>query len=182
MPRQSIPLERLPELQESYDQLCERLNYDLNSRHSVRYLLNSSHVKPFFREYRQDFLEVTNDYSVVQCTELYRWCISTNAFLQPKYTDPVIQSNKKDWTPIDHAARFMVRVLCFSWENGGEWSSGEFDPDNDVDGDGELEFYQVWAILQYLQSEWVAANVEDCEVERLAGMLEDFSVMMPSRL
>jgi hypothetical protein len=60
-----------------------------------------------------------------------------------------------------------VRVLRFSWENDGDWSSGKFDPEKDVDGEGELEFYQVWAILQYLQAEWEAANVEDWEMERL---------------
>ncbi|KAI3330301.1 hypothetical protein F4824DRAFT_478745 [Ustulina deusta] len=182
MPRKSIPRERLPALQKSYDQLCVWLNYDPNNRHSVRRLLDSSHVKPFFREYRRDFLEVAHDHSTVQCAELYHWCISTNAFVQPKYANSEVQSSKKDWTSLDHAARFLVRVLRFSWEHDGEWSSGKFDPDNDEDGEGELEFYQVWAILQYLQAEWEAANVEDWEMERLAGMLEDFGVMTTSRL
>ncbi|KAJ8131706.1 hypothetical protein O1611_g1918 [Lasiodiplodia mahajangana] len=77
-----------------------------------------------------------------------------------------------------HAARFLVRVLRFSWENDGEWSCGKFDPDNDEDGEGELEFYQVWAILQYLQAEWEAANVDDWEMERLTGMFTE----MTSRL
>ncbi|TGJ82487.1 hypothetical protein E0Z10_g6265 [Xylaria hypoxylon] len=179
MPRKSIPRDRLPALQKSYDQLCVWLNYDPNARHSARHLLDSSYVKPFFREYRRDFLEVRHGYPAVQCAELYRWCISTNAFMQPKYVSSEAQSNKKDWTLLDHATCFLVRVLRFSWENDGEWSSGKFDPDNDEDGEGELEFYQVWAILQYLQAEWEAANVEDWEMERVAGM---FTEMMTSRL
>ncbi|KAI0967138.1 hypothetical protein F4678DRAFT_446662 [Xylaria arbuscula] len=185
MPRKSIPRERLPALQKSYDQLCVWLNYDPSNRPSVRRLLDSSYVKPFFREYRRDFLETTSSYDhpTVQCTELYRWCMATNAFVDPKYaTSSGVSSNKKDWTPLDHAARFLVRVLRFSWENDGEWSSGKFDPEHDEDGEGELEFYQVWAILQYLQAEWEAANVEDWEMERVAGMLEDFGEMMTSRL
>jgi hypothetical protein len=61
-----------------------------------------------------------------------------------------------------------VRVLRYSWENDGEWSSGKFDPGDDEDGEGELEFFLVWAILLYLQAEWEAANVEDLEMERLS--------------
>ncbi|KAI1163827.1 hypothetical protein F5B18DRAFT_302242 [Nemania serpens] len=178
MPRKNIPRERLPALQKSFDQLCVWLNYDASTRHSARGLLDSNYVKPFFREYRRDFLELAHGHhAVVQCTELYRWCISNNAFVQPKYTSPEMES-KKDWTPLDHAARFLVRVLRFSWDNDGEWSSGKFDPDNDEDGEGELEFYQVWAILQYLRAEWEAANLDDWEIERLAGMFAE----MTSRL
>ncbi|KAH8165097.1 hypothetical protein CIB48_g3165 [Xylaria polymorpha] len=181
MPRKTIPRDRLPALQKSYDQLCAWLNYDASTRHFVRHLLDSSYVKPFFREYRRDFLEVFHGDAAagVPCAELYNWCASTNAFAQPKYADSKIPSNKRDWTALDHAARFLVRVLRFSWENDGEWSSGKFDPDNDGDGEGELEFYQVWAILQYLQAEWEAANVDDWQVERVAGM---FTEMMTSRL
>lgn len=62
-----------------------------------------------------------------------------------------------------------MRVLRFSWENDGEWSTGKFDPDDDEDDEGELEFYQVWAILQYLRAEWEATNLDDWEMERLAG-------------
>ncbi|KAJ8120847.1 hypothetical protein ONZ43_g2551 [Nemania bipapillata] len=178
MARKTIPRERLTALQKSYDQLCIWLNYDTSTRHSARRLLDSNYVKPFFREYRRDFLEVPHDHAAVQCGELYRWCISSNAFLQPKYASPEMQSSKKDWTPLDHATRFLVRVLLFSWANDGEWTCGKFDPNNDEDGEGELEFYQVWAILQYLQAEWEAANVDDWEMESLTGMFTE----MTSRL
>ncbi|KAI0551199.1 hypothetical protein F4679DRAFT_144649 [Xylaria curta] len=179
MPRKTIPRDRLPALQKSYDQLCVWLNYDTSTRHFVRHLLDSGYVKPFFREYRRDFLEVYQGDESVQYAEVYRWCDSMDAFVKPKYADSKIPSNKRGWTPLDHATRFIVRVLRFSWENDGEWSRGKFDPGNDPDGEGELEFYQVWAILQYLQAEWEAANVDDWEVERVAGM---FTEMMTSRL
>ncbi|KAI1148580.1 hypothetical protein F4825DRAFT_91377 [Nemania diffusa] len=179
MARKTIPRERLPALQKSYDQLCLWLNYDASTKHSARRLLDSSYVKPFFREYRRDFLEAAAAHGprpAVQCAELYRWCLSTNAFAQPKYAAGAeVQASKRDWTSLDHAARFLVRVLRHSWENDGEWSCGTFDPENDEDGEGELEFYQVWAILQYLQAEWEAANVDDWEIERLAGMFTEMS-------
>ncbi|KAI1432883.1 hypothetical protein GGR50DRAFT_696601 [Xylaria sp. CBS 124048] len=190
MARKNIPRERLQVLQKSYDQLCEWLNYDTSTKHGARRLLDSSYIKPFFREYRRDYLEASSSSSssssstssssssknrsattaqyAVQCADLYHWCISTNAFAQPQYANDEISSSKKDWTPLDHATRFLVRVLRFSWQNNGEWSSGKFDPDDDDDGENELEVYQVWAILQYLQAEWEAANVDDWEVERLA--------------
>ncbi|KAI1172637.1 hypothetical protein F4777DRAFT_601340 [Nemania sp. FL0916] len=174
MARKVIPRDRLPPLQKSYDQLCAWLNYDTSTRHSARVLLDSSYVKPFFREYTRDFLEPAHGHAAVQCAELYGWCVSTDAFLQPKYASSEMQSNsKKDWTPLDHAARFLVRVLRYSWENDGEWSSGKFDPANDDDGEGELEFFQVWAILQYLQAEWEAANVDDLEMERLSEIFPE---------
>ncbi|KAI3319562.1 hypothetical protein HD806DRAFT_548129 [Xylariaceae sp. AK1471] len=179
MAKKTIPRERLPALQKSYDQLCVWLNYDTNTKHFARHLLDSGNVRPFFREYRRDFLEVARGRQAVQCAELYSWCISTNAFVQPKYASSEIQLNKKDWTALDHAARFLVRVLRFSWENGGEWTSGKFDLNNDEDGEGELEFYQVWAILQYLQAEWEAANVDDWEMEHLTKM---FTESLASRL
>ncbi|KAI1109594.1 hypothetical protein F5Y14DRAFT_455858 [Nemania sp. NC0429] len=164
MPTKNIPRERLAALKKSFDQLCVWLNYDASTVHSARRLLDGSYVKPFFQEYRRDFLEPTHgQHAAVQCAELYRWCASNDAFAQPKYAGSEIKS-KKDWAPLDHAARFLVRVLRFSWEHDGEWSSGKFDPENDEDGVGELEFFQVWAILQYLQAEWETANLEDWEI------------------
>ncbi|GAP90381.1 hypothetical protein SAMD00023353_4900510 [Rosellinia necatrix] len=181
MMTKTIPRERLPALQKSYDQLCEWLNYDANTRHSARRLLDGRYIKPFFREYRRDFLEASHGHGhqTVQCADLYRWCMSKDAFVRPEYAGSDAQLNKEDWAPLDHAARFLVRVLRFSWENNGEWDSGKFDPNNDEGGEGDLEFYQVWAILQYLQAEWEAANVDDWEMERLAGI---FTETMVSRL
>lgn len=103
MPRKTIPRDRLPALQKSYDQLCAWLNYDASTRHFVRHLLDSSYVKPFFREYRRDFLEVFHGDAAagVPCAELYNWCASTNAFAQPKYADSKIPSNKRDWTALE---------------------------------------------------------------------------------
>ncbi|KAI1824083.1 hypothetical protein F4861DRAFT_549015 [Xylaria intraflava] len=179
MARKTIPRERLQALQKSYDQLCEWLNYDSSTKHAARRLLDSRYVKPFFREYRRDYLEAAQVRSPVPCGELYHWCITANAFAQPQYASAEMTSGKKDWTPLDHATRFLVRVLRYSWQNNGEWSSGRFAPNDDEDGENELEVYQVWAILQYLQAEWEAANVDDWEVDRLALIFND---MMTSRL
>ncbi|KAI2641334.1 hypothetical protein GGS21DRAFT_369395 [Xylaria nigripes] len=179
MARKTIPRERLQALQKSYDQLCVWLNYDNSTKHGTRRLLDSSYVKPFFREYRRDYLEVSHSRPPVQCADLYHWCVTVNAFAQPQYANADVVSNKRDWTPLDHATRFLVRVLRFSWQNNGEWSSGNFDPEHDEDGENDLEVYQVWAILQYLQAEWEAANVDDWEVDRLASI---FSDKMTSRL
>jgi hypothetical protein len=91
----------LPALQKSYDQLCVWLNYDSSTKHSVRRLLDSGYVRPFFREFRRDFLEVARDRPAAQCAELYSFCISTNAFVQPKYASSDIQPNKKNWTALE---------------------------------------------------------------------------------
>jgi hypothetical protein len=101
MAKKSIPRERLPALQKSYDQLCLWLNYDTDTKHLARRLLDGGNVRPFFREYRRDFLEATRDHRAVQCAELYSWCIATNAFAQPKYASSEMQPNKKDWTALE---------------------------------------------------------------------------------
>ncbi|KAI1326214.1 hypothetical protein F5Y16DRAFT_400581 [Xylariaceae sp. FL0255] len=179
----SIPRERVAALQKSYDQLCMWLNYDASSKQHVRHLLDHEYVRPFFREYRRDFLEVVKNQGhrpgAISFEDLFDLCTSAKAFTQHKYVASAKQVNKKDWSARDHAARFVVRVLRHSWENDGDWTCGKFDPDTDEDGENELELYQVWAILQYLQAEWEAANSEDWEVERLGRM---FTESLGSRL
>jgi len=117
-----IPRERLPALQKSYGQLCEWLN--LENEHLTRRLLDGRYVRPFFEEYCRDFLSLrvsspssfsshynptptpthnhSHNYlsSVVKCNDLYRWCISTNAFAQPKYADKDAV-NKNGWTSLE---------------------------------------------------------------------------------
>ncbi|KAI2614740.1 uncharacterized protein GGS25DRAFT_472952 [Hypoxylon fragiforme] len=166
----AIPRERLTALQQLYDYLCEWLNFDVDTKHFVREILDSDFVKPFFTEYQNDYLEATTDLEEIDCDELMGWCRSTNAFEVPKYANSTIP-NKTNWSVLDHGARFLVRVLRFSWENGGEWTHGRFSPDHDEESD--LEFYQVWAILQYLQAEWEAANLEDWDVNSVVGTFAD---------
>ncbi|RYP25857.1 hypothetical protein DL767_008248 [Monosporascus sp. MG133] len=189
MMSRSIPRDRRPALQQGYEQLCVWLNYDESTKHHVRHLLNSEYIRPFFREYWRDYLEAEDVVEDIGCDELFGWLRETNAFRQPKYYGGGGGSsssgkgtggiNKKGWTALDHAARFVVRVLRFSWDNDGEWSHGRFDPDADADGESDLEFYQVWAVLRYLQAEWEAANLEAWDNSSLNAT---FASLMVSRL
>lgn len=183
----SIPRERRQALQQGLEQLTEWLNYDSGTKHYVRNLLNSEFVRPFFREYRRDYLEAADPVEDIGCDELFGWVRETAAFRQPKYCAPDLSSvsssssspktsRKEGWTALDHAARFVVRVLRFSWDNGGEWSHGRFDPDSDEDGESDLEFYQVWAVLRYLQAEWEAANLEAWDADGLTAMFASLAV------
>ncbi|KAI1488533.1 hypothetical protein F5X96DRAFT_645073 [Biscogniauxia mediterranea] len=156
MGKKKIPPERLMELQEKYEDLCMVLNFNDETKHHVRHLLNSEFVKPFFREYRRDYLEATEVIDDVNTQDLVVWCISKGAFKKSEYASPKMP-DKRNWSVLDHAARFLVRVLSFSWEHGGEWSHGAFDPKHD---DCELEIFQVWSILRYLQEEWEAEHLE----------------------
>ncbi|KAI0397840.1 hypothetical protein F5Y17DRAFT_293487 [Xylariaceae sp. FL0594] len=216
MASKPIPPDRLPVLQKSFGHLCEWLN--LENEQQGRSLVDGCFVRPFFEEYRRDFLEpklrtptvwsppslssssTSSIYhenhggggggggggghdvsSVVKCNDLYSWCISTNAFRQPKYTAKGA-GDKKGWAAIEHTARFIVRVLTYSWSHNGEWDSGNVDPlddekggDGDGDGDGDLEFFQVWAILKYLQAEWEAANLRDWDTENMTLLFSELS-------
>ncbi|KAL7629803.1 hypothetical protein AAE478_001326 [Parahypoxylon ruwenzoriense] len=163
-PGGTIPRERIAPLQQIYDDLCMRLNTDDETKNVASQILSSDSVQPFFKEYRRDYLEVIMDLEHVGCNELFGWCRSTDAFTSPKYTDPKVP-DKAGWIALDHAARFLVRVLRFSWDNGGEWDHGKFDPDNDQNLESDSEFYQVWSILRYLQIEWEAANLEEWEAD-----------------
>ncbi|KAI2605645.1 hypothetical protein GGR54DRAFT_444100 [Hypoxylon sp. NC1633] len=174
-PNKSVPRERLADLQKIYDYLCEWLNFDKETKHLVQPFLDSDFITPFFKEYRRDYLEVTAEIEDVDCNGLSRWCVSNNAFALPKYANSATP-NKDGWTPFDHAARFLVRVLRFSWDNDGEWTHGQFDPDHDRDFESDTEFFQVWAILQYLQAEWEAANLEEWDVARLGETFASLSL------
>ncbi|KAI1495441.1 hypothetical protein F5X99DRAFT_403574 [Biscogniauxia marginata] len=156
MSKKRIPRERLLKLQKSYDELCMYFNFDKETEYHVRRILNSDFVKPFFREYQRDHLEVTSVIKDVDHEELVVWCISNGAFMKCDYASPT-KPNKHNWSVLDHSARFLVRVLSFSWEHGGEWSHGTFDPKHD---ECETELFQVWSILRYLQGEWEAENLE----------------------
>ncbi|KAI0892097.1 hypothetical protein F4806DRAFT_287046 [Annulohypoxylon nitens] len=174
----ATPRERVPALQQVYDTLCFYLGFYDDEKHLVREMLDGDFVKPFFREYQRNYLEVTPQIEDISCDELFTACRSTNAFALPKYASPRIP-NKEDWTSLDHAIRFVVRVLRFSWENEGEWTHGKFDPDNDQESESDTEFHQVWAILRYLQAEWEATHMEQWEV---SGLNETFTTMLSSRL
>ncbi|KAI1383728.1 uncharacterized protein F4822DRAFT_417390 [Hypoxylon trugodes] len=173
--KKSIPQERLPALQQIYDTLCFYLGFYDDEKHMVRQILDSEFVKPYFKEYRRDYLEITTQLEDIDCDELFGWCRSVNAFASPRYTSS--SPNKEGWTALDHAAHFLVHVLHFSWQNDGEWTHGKFDPDNDQNIESDTEFHQVWAVLRYLQAEWEAANMEGWEV---SGLDETFANLLSS--
>ncbi|XXG95159.1 hypothetical protein Hte_001419 [Hypoxylon texense] len=186
----AIPRERRAALQKLYDDLCVWLNFDDETKHFVRSILDGDFVAPFFREYRRDYLEASPEpptaggtgteveveiEDVPDCGALQRWCRQTDAFARPAYASAAVPPpGKRGWTPLDHAARFLVRVLRFSWRHGGEWTHGRYDPDGDRDGESESEFFQVWSVLLYLQAEWEAANLDEWDAshwsQRLARM------------
>ncbi|KAI1814392.1 hypothetical protein GGS20DRAFT_548875 [Poronia punctata] len=203
--RNAAPLiipERLPALKKNYDQLCVWLNYDEETQSLARQFIDGDYIKPFFVEYIEDFLDVDDDDDdedertpVIGFQELWDWCINTNAFSQAKYRggkDIVLGKGmgrgvparkgrmgnraKRGWGVYDHAANFVIRVLRCSWEYDGEWDHGEFDP---ADLDFELEFFQVWAILAYLQVEWQASQLDDYEIDDLTRVFDEVSLGRP---
>ncbi|KAI8957182.1 hypothetical protein F5Y11DRAFT_103032 [Daldinia sp. FL1419] len=174
----AIPRERVLALHQAYETLVLYLGFHNDEKHFVRQILDGDFIGPFFAEYRRDYLEAQAELEDIDCDELFRWCASGNAFTQHKYVSSKAP-NKGGWTSLEHATRFLVRVLRHSWENHGEWTHGRFDPDNDQDLEGDREFHEIWAILRYLQMEWEAANIDEWEGGNLS---ETLSNMLSSRL
>lgn len=70
------------------------------------------------------------------------------------------------WTPLDHAARFVVQVLQYSWRHaasdpGAFWCGGSCDL-GAADPDEDLEFWQAWLVLRYLQADWEKKHPPKC--------------------
>ncbi|KAI1765438.1 hypothetical protein GGR53DRAFT_490440 [Hypoxylon sp. FL1150] len=160
----SIPRERQVVLQQLYDDLTVWLNFDDETKHFVQGFLDSKFVKPFFQEYRRDYLEAAAEIEDVGCGALQQWCQSTNAFDLPVYYRSAAP-DKRGWTTLDHAGRFLVRILHYSWDNEGEWDHGKYEPEA---GESEIEFFQAWRVLVYLQAEWEAANLDEWDVSHLS--------------
>ncbi|KAI0164597.1 hypothetical protein GGR57DRAFT_497473 [Xylariaceae sp. FL1272] len=173
-----IPTERLPALQNAYDQLCTYVDFGA-TKYDVRRILDGPQVRPYFKEYRKDFLEPARSRPApVDYEDLYRFLRAgerASCFTRPQYTAPMDARDKGNWSEIDHAARFIVRVLKNSWDTDGLWDSLGYDPE-DEDNVFECEVYQVWAVLQFLQAEWEAVNRPDWEIDRLNA---EFLELMP---
>ncbi|KAK7956674.1 uncharacterized protein PG986_005896 [Apiospora aurea] len=170
----------------SFKLLCQYLNYgdDARSRNQVYLTLRSAHIRPFFEEYARDYLMEAEYVEDIGLEALLEWCKRKDAFRAKKYTSSMAtttsrssNSNKKSssrhppappakkvsWSALDHAARFVVQTLQFSWRNpGGYWSLGRCDLNSVSASDSEdgTEFWQAWLVLRYLQSEWEAENLD----------------------
>ena len=114
-------------------------------------LLDGPSVAPFFQEYRRDYLESPDvaEIEEIRYEELSYYMREKNAFAEPRYNVEASSKewkakwdgSKKGWSALDHATRFVVRALGYSWthqrkpssEGGGEgdgeseWSSGHFE-------------------------------------------------------
>ncbi|KAK8128119.1 AAA family ATPase [Apiospora sp. TS-2023a] len=172
----------------SFKLLCQYLNFgdDARSRNQVYLTLRSAHIRPFFEEYARDYLMEAEYVEDIGLEALLEWCKRKDAFRTKKYTSSLAttgrgsskkhsssrhisssasssSSKKASWSALDHAARFIVQTLQFSWRNpGGYWSLGRCDLDSVSASDSEdgTEFWQAWLVLRYLQSEWEADNLE----------------------
>lgn len=131
---------RTQAVQRSFDLLCEYLNFGEETGF-VKHILSSRFVKPFFDEYRRDYLENTGEIDEIEFYSLQSFCGQNDAFkLSSKYSSPSV--DKIMWSPLDHAARFIVQTLQYSWcESNGPWDCGEWDLESD---DSDVEFWQVW--------------------------------------
>ncbi|KAK6852461.1 hypothetical protein PG995_011012 [Apiospora arundinis] len=177
----------------SFKLLCQYLNFgdDARSRNQVYLTLRSAHIRPFFEEYARDYLMETEYVEDIELESLLAWCKRKDAFRAKKYTSSLSTTTtsrstnkgnsrhpsasvssagakKQSWSALDHASRFVVQVLQFSWKHpGGYWSLGRCDLESVGASDSEdgTEFWQAWLVLRYLQSEWEAENLEGGSAE-----------------
>ncbi|KAK6198955.1 hypothetical protein LQW54_010229 [Pestalotiopsis sp. IQ-011] len=174
-------------IQRSFNLLCDYLNLggehtDAGAGATVRFMLRSSFVQPFFDEYARDYLaradEVEDiDYPALRLAvanhqgryDQVRPAIMKRKRLVP--TGGVRNPDKTSWSAVDHAARFVIQTLRYSWRHGGPWDHGKINLDSD---DGDLEFWQVWLVLRHMQAEWEADNIEDWTEEGLVEVFNQF--------
>lgn len=158
----SLPCGRTPTLDRVFDLLCQYLNfgddYPGSGKAYLRYFLTSKYVRPFFDEYVRDYLTQADEIEDIGLQEVADWCRLEGAFNSPTFFSRRTGS-KRGWARLDHAARFIVQALRYSWANNGPWSHGSWEAS--ADGEEEVEFWQCWLVLRYLQAEWEAANLDD---------------------
>lgn len=193
---------RVQAIQRSFELLCQYLNLgddgiEAGEAAQVQNVLCSDYVQPFFDEYMGDYLMLSDEIEDIELHELVAWCQKNDAFQSKRYSYSSSSSqqqqsssrskgggggggggagavDKSAWGPLDHAARFVVQVLQFSWLHDGAWTHGSWDPDSD---EGDLEFWQVWMILRHLQAEWEAANLEDWTEDSLDRLITQLRLM-----
>ncbi|KAF7522811.1 hypothetical protein G7054_g12004 [Neopestalotiopsis clavispora] len=64
-----------------------------------------------------------------------------HAFRSGRFAGRGPVASKAGWSATDHAARFVVQTLRYSWRHGGPWDHGCWDLDSE---ESDLEFWQVW--------------------------------------
>jgi hypothetical protein len=175
---------RVKAIQRSFELLCQYLNFGDDDREAgqVQNMLCSDYVQPFFEEYAGDYLMLAEGIEEIELHELVAWCQENNAFQSKRYSycpsesgaGVAVAVDKSGWGALDHAARFAVQLLQYSWVHNGAWSHGSWDPNSD---EGDIEFWQVWMILRHLQAEWETANLEDWTEESLEKMITQLRVM-----
>lgn len=133
-----------PAIQQSFDLLCEYLNfgddYTTGAAGLVRHILCSSYIRPFFEEYTRDHLMLAEEIEDIEYGALQSLCEKKHVFISKAYASRR-PGNKAGWTAVDHAARFMVQTLQHSWRKNGPWGHGVWDVDSD---ESDIEFWQVW--------------------------------------
>ncbi|ORY59705.1 uncharacterized protein BCR38DRAFT_445271 [Pseudomassariella vexata] len=169
---------RTQAIQRNFVLLCQYLNlgsdFDTGSQGLVQHMLQSSYIRPFFDEYTRDYLMEAEEIEDINLQSLQTWCKKKKVFTAKQYTSCRNVPDKLGWTALDHAARFVVQVLRYSWSHEGAWSHGDWDPDSD--GESDLEFWQVCMVLRHLQAEWEAENLPDWDEDGLLDIFRELNL------
>ncbi|KAI1851594.1 hypothetical protein JX265_012324 [Neoarthrinium moseri] len=165
-------------IQRSFELLCDYLNFggdlDTTAGGLVRHVLRSPYIAPFFDEYTRDYLMEAEEVEDIDYQALQSFCRMKNAFQSKNYAHRSAV-DKSGWCALDHATRFMVQALQYSWRKDGPWDHGQWEPESD---DGDVEFWQVWMVLRHLQAEWEAANLEEWSEDGLNEMFRQFRLKL----
>lgn len=131
-------------IQRSFSLLCDYLNFGddfaTGAPGLVRHVLRSPFIRPFFDEYTRDYLAEADVVEDIDYHALESLCRRKDVFRSKPYSTRGTV-DKSGWTALDHAARFVVQTLKYSWRRDGPWSHGKWDPESD---EGDVEFWQVW--------------------------------------
>lgn len=154
--------------------LGQFLNCDAAAAELEARLTRGPAIRPFFDEYARACLQPARARgaaaAAVDFHALVEWSRFRNVFNKAAFTQPApaLGAPPARWTPLDHAARFVVRVLRYSWHHAADdpaafWSAGACDLAAVADDpDADLEFWQAWLVLRYLQAAWEKAHPPKC--------------------
>lgn len=142
--RPSRPYPAAREREQDLERLRRLTNFE--STEELEAWLESDGVDPFFREFRADYL---SDYTYAPEADFNEAMGAFSANEGNRYAEA--DPDKRDWTAVDHYARFMVQVVWYALSNPSPW-----------DGAGEPELAMVgnvlYEVLKYLTKVWWDAN------------------------